>query len=120
MTDVRINEAVDGPASFFADRQTRAGVVARQLLGITHRDDDRLVEHLIRERRSKTRFAVSCFALRSVLYAREERRDAVRRHIESLLTLLIALRALRTQAVTRSAPQPFKKLHPTAARERQR
>ena len=320
MTDVRIDEAVEGLASFFADRQTRAGVVARQLLGIAHRDDDRLVAHLIRERRSKTRldgsvdgslratawsawellrlgcskghagldrmvgfllsrqdqpgrfgegcserrhaianckhfmsgffspgsrdeliapmglptqavivseiaarFAVSCFALRSVLYAREERRDAVRRHIESLLTLserwrdretefpstvdvvfcalgalglappeyaegvnrltarigemqneegvwedtsifhaldgmltlrssaarevigramprllqmqqpsgafdesqdeelaLIALRALRTQAVTGSAPQLFQKLHPTAARERQR
>ena len=320
MTDVRIDEAINGLVSFFADRQTRAGVVARQLLGIAHRDDHRLVEHLIRERRSKTRldgsvdgslratawsawellhlgcskghtgldrmvgflvsrqdqpgrfgegcserrhaianckhfmsgffspgsrdeliapmvlptravivseiaarFAVSCFALRSVLYAREERRDAVRRHIESLLTLserwcapeaespntvdvvfcalgalglappeytegvnrltvrigemqnaegvwedtslfhaldcmltlrspaarevigramprllqmrrpsgafdesedeelaLIALRTLRTQAVTRSAPQPREKLHPATARERQK
>jgi hypothetical protein len=179
-----IDEAVDGLATFFDPRQTRAGVVARRLLGIAHADDERLADHLIRERRSATRldgsidgslqatawsawellrlgctrghtgldrmvgflvsrqdqpgrfgegcsqrrheigtcnhfvsgffspgsrddaiaplvlptqavivseiaarFAVSCFALRTVLFAGEDRRDAVRRHVESLLVL---------------------------------
>ena len=127
MTDVRIDEAVDGLASFFADCQTRAGVVARPLLGIAHRDDDRLVEHLVRERRSKTRLD-GMLTLRS-----SAAREVIGRAMPRLLQMqrpsgafdeseddelaLIALRALRTQAVTRSAPQPFKKLHRTAARE---
>lgn len=184
MTHTSIDEAIDGLATFFEARQTRPGVVARRLLGIAHPDDERLADHLIRERRSATRldgsidgslqatawsawellrlgctkghagldrmvgflvsrqdqpgrfgegcsqrrheigtcnhfvsgffspgsrddataplvlptraviiseiaarFAVSCFALRTVLYAGEERREAVRRHVESLLLL---------------------------------
>lgn len=35
----------------------------------------------------QARFAVSCFALRAVLRAGEDRRTAVRRHVESLLSL---------------------------------
>jgi hypothetical protein len=180
---VRIHEAIDGLATFFERRQTRAGVVARRLLGVSW-SDDKLANHLVRERRSRTRldgsidgslhatawsawellrlgcskghtgldrmvgfllsrqgqsgrfgegcserrheiatcnhfvsgffspgsrdeavaplalptrriivtditarFAVSCLALRSVLCAGEEKREPVRRHIESLLTL---------------------------------
>jgi len=182
VTDMRIHEAIDGLATFFERRQTRAGVVARRLLGVS--SDDELADHLIRERRSRTRldgsidgslqatawsawellrlgcseghtgldrmvgfllsrqdqpgrfgegctkrrheiatcnhfvsgffspgsrdeavaplalptrriivseitarFAVSCYALRSVLCAGEEKREPVRRHIQSLLTL---------------------------------
>ncbi len=179
-----LNRALDSVAAFFESRQTRAGVVARRLLGSARPDDERLISQLISERRRKTRldggiggwvsattwsawellqlgcppdhmglsrmigyllarqdapgrfgegcserrhklgychhfisgffspgskdetaaplvfpsgavitkewdarFAVSCFALRTVLHARQERRDAVRRHIDSLVFL---------------------------------
>lgn len=42
-------------ADFFRDQKTRAGVLGRRLLGIAAPDDAELAEHLIRERRLKTR-----------------------------------------------------------------
>lgn len=181
-TDVR--DAVQRLAAFFRDRQTRAGLLARRLLRRPARGDEALADHLVRERRRKTRMngsmdgslvkttwavwefleldcptdhaavvrtvgyvlaqqdrpghfgegcdparhevrlcrhhlsgffspgppdesvaplafpsglvlerdadarlAASCFALRVVLWAREDRREAVRRHLESLLAL---------------------------------
>lgn len=42
-------------AEFFGDQKTRAGVLARRLLGIEAQDDAALAEHLIRERRMRTR-----------------------------------------------------------------
>jgi hypothetical protein len=42
-------------AEYFAERKTRAGVLARRLLGSEAHDDGALTEHLIRERRLKTR-----------------------------------------------------------------
>ncbi len=45
----------DRLAEFFRDQKTRAGVLARRLLQREAPDDAELVEHLIRERRRKTR-----------------------------------------------------------------
>lgn len=45
----------DRLAEFFRDQKTRSGVLARRLLHIEAPDDAELVEHLIRERRRKTR-----------------------------------------------------------------
>lgn len=45
----------DRLAEFFRDQKTRAGVLGRRQLGIEAPDDTELVEHLIRERRLKTR-----------------------------------------------------------------
>lgn len=181
-TDVR--DAIERLAGFFRERQTRAGLLARRLLRRSAPGDPALADHLIRERRRKTRmngsiggslvqtawvawefleldcptdhaavvrtigyvlaqqdqpghfaegceperhhgglcrhhvsgffspgpqdepaaplsfpsgvavdddaaarFAASCFSLRVVLWAREDRREGVRRHIESLLQL---------------------------------
>ncbi len=42
---------------------------------------------VVTERDPDARFAASCFALRVVLWAREDRREGVRRHIESLLAM---------------------------------
>lgn len=179
-----MNRALEGVAEFFRSRQTRAGVVARRLLGAPAAGDDTLTLQLINERRRRTRmdggvggwvaattfsaweliqlgcppdhtglsrmlgyildrqdkpgrfgegcserrhaighchhyiggffspgskdeivaplalpsgavfteewdarFAGSCFALRTALQARQERREAVRRHVESLVHL---------------------------------
>jgi hypothetical protein len=46
---------LDRAKSFFADRQTRAGVVARRLLGSPLPGDGQLAQHLERERRRGTR-----------------------------------------------------------------
>lgn len=49
-------QAALGPAlAFFRERRTPAGVVARRLLGRPATDDDELADHLIRERRRKSR-----------------------------------------------------------------
>ncbi len=50
-----LDEAVERAASFFAERETRAGVQARALLRRVRRGDNELAEHLIRERRRATR-----------------------------------------------------------------
>ena len=42
-------------AEYFRDRKTRAGVLARRLLGTAAQADAMLTEHLIRERRLQTR-----------------------------------------------------------------
>lgn len=53
IADVR--RALDGVLTFFRERQTRPGLLARRLLGRPARDDAELTEHLIRERRRRTR-----------------------------------------------------------------
>lgn len=50
-----MTHALDGVAAFFRSRQTRAGVVARRLLGASAPGDDRLSLQLINERRRRTR-----------------------------------------------------------------
>lgn len=50
-----IHVARDRLASFFRDRATRAGVLARRLLGMPKKTDEQLADHLVRERRRKTR-----------------------------------------------------------------
>lgn len=55
ITETEVDRALDGVAEFFAERETRPGVVARRLLGHPRPDDERLVDHLIRERRRRTR-----------------------------------------------------------------
>lgn len=47
--------ALERVAAFFADRDTLHGVVARRLLGQAHPRDRDLTDHLIRERRRRTR-----------------------------------------------------------------
>ncbi|MDH4044880.1 MAG: hypothetical protein OEY20_02885 [Gemmatimonadota bacterium] len=47
--------ALDGVADFFATRETLHGVVARRLLGRPSPQDRDLADHLIRERRRRTR-----------------------------------------------------------------
>jgi hypothetical protein len=48
-------QAIARLQTFFADRATRPGVVARRLLGATRSDDERLTEMLCGERRARTR-----------------------------------------------------------------
>jgi hypothetical protein len=55
ITETEVDRALDGVAEFFAERETRPGAVARRLLGHPLPDDERLIDHLIRERRRKTR-----------------------------------------------------------------
>lgn len=50
-----VRGAIDRLREFFRDRSTRAGMVARRLLGIPRKDDDTLAEQLISERRRRTR-----------------------------------------------------------------
>jgi len=50
-----IEKALVGIAEFFGQRQTRAGVVARRLLGIPRPEDESLTNQLIAERRRRTR-----------------------------------------------------------------
>lgn len=50
-----VHRALERVAALFADRPTRAGLVARRLLQISRPDDDRLAQTLIRERRGKLR-----------------------------------------------------------------
>lgn len=47
--------ALDGAAAFFAHRETLSGVVARRLLGHAGPRDRELTDHLIRERRRRSR-----------------------------------------------------------------
>lgn len=50
-----IHRAIERASAYFAGRDTRAGVVARRLLGSERPEDDRLVASLLRERRAKIR-----------------------------------------------------------------
>jgi hypothetical protein len=50
-----IREALERAATFFAERETRAGILGRRLTGHTRPDDKDLAEHLIRELRRRTR-----------------------------------------------------------------
>ncbi len=50
-----IRVARDRLAAFFRDRATRAGVLARRALGVPKKTDEQLADHLVRERRRKTR-----------------------------------------------------------------
>jgi len=50
-----IHRAIERAAVYFDGRDTRAGVVARRLLGRARPDDDRLVAALVRERRGRIR-----------------------------------------------------------------
>ncbi len=50
-----IHRAVERATVYFAGRETRAGVVARRLLGVERSEDEKLVAALVRERRSKLR-----------------------------------------------------------------
>jgi hypothetical protein len=54
-TSPEFEKALDGVANFFAPRQTRAGVVARRLLGISKQEDQSLTGQLVAERRRRTR-----------------------------------------------------------------
>ena len=55
VSPTELNRALDGVAEFFQSRQTRAGVVARRLIGASTVEDDSLANQLINERRRKTR-----------------------------------------------------------------
>jgi hypothetical protein len=50
-----IHRAIERATVYFDGRDTRAGVVARRLLGRARPDDDRLVAALVRERRGRIR-----------------------------------------------------------------
>ncbi len=50
-----VHLALERASAYFAERQTRQGYVARQLLGTPRPDDDRLAETLRREARSRVR-----------------------------------------------------------------
>ena len=50
-----IHRAIERATVYFDGRNTRAGVVARRLLGRARPDDDRLVAALVRERRGRIR-----------------------------------------------------------------
>jgi hypothetical protein len=50
-----IHRAIERAAVYFDGRETRAGVVARRLLGKYRAEDERLVAALVRERRAKLR-----------------------------------------------------------------
>ncbi len=50
-----VHRALERAAAFFADRQTRAGYVARRLLQAPHPDDERLAQALVKDRRARMR-----------------------------------------------------------------
>ena len=50
-----VHRALERASLYFAERQTRAGYVARKLLGVPHPEDDRLAQAQVRERRGKLR-----------------------------------------------------------------
>lgn len=50
-----ISDALDRLAAFFEDRETHAGLLARRLLNRVKSGDAQLAEHLVRERRRRTR-----------------------------------------------------------------
>ncbi len=50
-----VHRAIERVTAYYADRQTRVGVVARRLLQVPGPEDDRLTQALIRERRAKAR-----------------------------------------------------------------
>src|SRR5512140_213279 len=50
-----VHRALERAAAFFADRQTRAGYVARRLLQAPHPEDERLAQALVKERRARMR-----------------------------------------------------------------
>jgi len=50
-----IHVAIDAAADFFRDRESRCGVLARRILGRRRPADDDLQDHLVRERRRRTR-----------------------------------------------------------------
>lgn len=54
-----VREGLERLEAFFKDRASRAGVVARRLFGRPQRDDERLAEQLIQERRRRTRMTGS-------------------------------------------------------------
>lgn len=47
-----VHRAIERVGEYFAERQTRQGLVARRLLGISRPDDLKLSHHLLRERRA--------------------------------------------------------------------
>jgi hypothetical protein len=55
MGGVERQEILEGVRAFFAGRPTRAGIVARRLLGHPDANDTEVAEHLIREIRRRTR-----------------------------------------------------------------
>lgn len=50
-----VHRALERAQAYFAERQTRAGYVARRLLGAPRPEDERLVADLVKERRSRIR-----------------------------------------------------------------
>jgi hypothetical protein len=50
-----IREAIEAAEEFFRDRESRCGVIARRILGRRRPADDDLQDHLVRERRRRTR-----------------------------------------------------------------
>jgi hypothetical protein len=50
-----VHRAIERVTAYFADRPTRAGVVARRLLQVPGPEDTRLAQSLIRERRARVR-----------------------------------------------------------------
>ncbi len=50
-----VHRAIERVSAYFAERQSRQGLVARRLLGISRADDAKLAHHLLRERRAKQR-----------------------------------------------------------------
>lgn len=54
-TAADVRQALDRAAGYFGARETRAGVVARRLLGHPGARDEELAEHIVRQRRRMTR-----------------------------------------------------------------
>lgn len=50
-----VHRAIERASAYFAERQSRPGVVARRLLQAAANDDERLAQSLVRERRTKVR-----------------------------------------------------------------
>jgi len=50
-----IHDAIEAASEFFRDRESRCGVLARRILGRRRPADDDLQDHLVRERRRRTR-----------------------------------------------------------------
>ncbi len=89
-----IHRAIERAAVFFDGRETRAGVVARHLLGRSRPEDERLVATLVRERRSKLKgdgsvggdlVATAWLAWELMDLGRGHDDDAVRRSVKWLL-----------------------------------
>jgi hypothetical protein len=90
-----IHRAIERAAVYFDGRETRAGVVARRLLGRTRPEDDRLVAALVRERRSRLRsdgsvgsdlVATAWLAWELMDIGRRPDDDPVRRSVKWLLS----------------------------------